>query len=180
MAALKHNAATMADAADWITVEEAASLTKESERTWQRRAQRASETALREGRSPQAKLAGSHGGRGRSAWWVHRSMDRRLTRFPSKESREDRAREALSKRYPQHQIDQAYRRAYWLREWRTLCNSSHGTEREAAERIVAQAKRIEGEGFRVSFRTLQGWQRKYNRVEPDGQIGGVEAPMLLT
>ena len=83
---------------------------------------------------------------------------------------------ALLTQHPQHKVDQAYRKLRWLSEWRKLYDGGRGaTEMELAERIIADAKRVEGDDFPISFRALQLWQRAYNAEGTDGQIRGVEA-----
>jgi len=160
---------------DWITVEEAAASVGESERTWQRRGQwevkqarTASRTALAVRRSPESG--------GKPVWHVHRSIDARLTRFPEHATRDDRQRPALLTKHPENKVQQAYRKLRWLSEWRKLCDGRcDATEVELAERIVADAKRTEGDDFPISVRALQLWRRAYNAKGDDGSIRGVEA-----
>ena len=82
--------------------------------------------------------------------------------------------DALAATYPQHVIDRTLRRAEYLRRWRDACKSGDTTDRAAAERIVAEARRVEVGGFKVGVRSLYGWWRRYNRLGAAGQIVGVE------
>lgn len=52
--------------------------------------------------------------------------------------------------------------------------SSRSECRGLAERIVAEAGRVEGEDFKISARSLTRWWRCYNRLGEDGQIRAVE------
>ena len=76
-------------------------------------------------------------------------------------------------RHPQHLIDKALQRADYLRRWRDACKSGNTTDR-AAERIVAEARRVGAGGLKLGVRSLYGWLRRYNRLGPDGKILGVE------
>jgi transposase InsO family protein len=165
--------ATLTD--DWLTVEEAAALTGETERTWQRRAQWEAKQARIASRPSLAVRRTPESG-GKPVWHVRRSIDARLTRFPEHATRDDRQRPALLTKHPENKVQQAYRKLRWLDEWRKLCEGRGGaTEAELAERIVADAKRAEGDDFPISFRALQLWRRAYNAEGPDGQIRRVEA-----
>ncbi|MGB2985133.1 MAG: DNA-binding domain-containing protein [Phycisphaerae bacterium] len=162
------------DPGDWLPVDEAVWLTGESGRTWRWRAQREAVDAQRRGRRALAMLAGSPNGKGRPTWWVHRSLD---MRFQDRNTREGQARAALIFKYPAHKVELAYRKAHWLSQWRKLCDGRRAarvTEATLTERIVAQARHVEGRGFAISLRALQTWKRSYNALGADGQIQGVE------
>jgi len=158
---------------DWLTVEAAAALTGDSERTWQRNAAWEEKQARAASRASKAVMRPSELG-GKPAWRVHRSIDARLTRFPTHATRDDRQRPALLTNHALHKVEQAYRKLRRLDEWRTLCDVCRdATEVELAGRIVAEAKRAEGNDFPISVRALQLWRRAYDAIDDDGQKRGV-------
>ena len=164
-AALRY--ASLPDTDEWITVDDAAKLTDESVRVWQRRAQREAIDASHKGRRSLAMKVPPAG------WRVHRSLDPRLSRYPSRQARDERVREALIARYPQHLIDRGLRRNHWLQRWRKLCQAGGATDRDLAQRVVAEARAVEPD-FRISVRSLYQWQRRYTRLGEGGQVVGVE------
>ena len=168
--------ANLPDSADWVTVDQAAEFTGEGVRTWRWRAQREAVEARHRGRRSLAVKAAPPSGRGRPMWHIHRSYDARLSRCPTRQTRDERIREALSVKYPAHIVDRALRKNYWLQRWRTTCERDRGgaTDRDLAEKIVAEARQAEGEGFKISVRSLYGWWRRYNRLGADGHILAVE------
>ena len=137
--------ADLPNADEWVSVDRAAELTGESVWTWRRRAK----AQLRHDRPLAIKRAV---GRGRPAWYVHRSMHDALTRFPHQNTREEQAREALQARHASHQVSHAYRKAHWLRKWRTRIEHGRLTERQAAQRIIEEARQVDGETFKISSR----------------------------
>jgi len=156
---------------DWITVDKAAELTGHSVRHWRRLAARAFQRQL-------ACQAPPVGGKGKPVWWLHRSLDSRLTRHPTKAMREDRARLSLIERYPADHVDLAYRKAHWLRQWRMRVERPRPaglTDLQLAGRVVADARRSEPDDFKISVRSLQAWHTAYNALGDDGHIRGVEA-----
>jgi len=87
----------------------------------------------------------------------------------------DRPRPALFTQYPQGKVERAYRKAYWLSQWRAACEAGPGlTEADHAQRIIAAAKRMEAGDFGISLRTLQLWERAYSARGADGRPRGVE------
>jgi len=161
---------------DWLRVDDAAALVSEPERTWRFKA--ASEArAARDGkRSPLAVKRTPESG-GKPVWFVHRSIDPRLTRCPTRDAREEREHVVLIARYPQHKIDGAYRKARWLHRWRAECDNRRDdrmTEAELAERIIVEARQTEGPDFTISFRTLQLWRKAYDAKGDSGTISGAE------
>jgi len=72
--------------------------------------------------------------------------------------------------YANSVADRAHRKGHWLRLWRDRCNSRRPGECESAlaAAVVEEAKRVEGDGFPISVRSLQAWHLDYIR-------GGVEA-----
>lgn len=161
---------------EWVSLEAASRLTGESLRTWQWRAQREAAEAQRRGRQALAVKAAPADGKGKYTWWVRRTFDNRLSRCPDRQSREDRAREALLARHPQHIVDRALKRCHWLQQWRKLCEQGDNgaTDSDLAGRVVAQARAIERPDFRISVRSLYVWSRRYKQIGPDGQVRGVE------
>ncbi len=173
--AARQCAPTLTD--DWITIEEAVRLTGELDRTWQRRAAWEAKQARRASRPSLAVQRAPESG-GKPVWHVRRSIDARLTVCPRADERENRARPALLTKYPQDKVERAYRKAYWLREWRRACEGPQAagrSEEAIAARIVADAKRGEGEDFSVGYRSLQNWRRAYYATGDDGAIRGVAA-----
>ncbi len=101
-----------------------------------------------------------------------------LTRFSDRDRREDRARRSLPARYTQSQVERAYRKSDWVRQWRRRCVGRRDpsvTERQLAHRIVREAKTAQGETFPISRRSLQLWWKAFNQPGPDGEILGVVA-----
>jgi len=173
--ALQQSSAALTD--DWVTVEEAAALTCESIRAWQHKAALEAKSAWQQLRASLAVKRRPDSGDGKAGWCLQRSLDPRLTRTPSRDQREDRQRQALIVKYPQHKVEEAYHKAHWLTQWRRLCETRRGdglTEAELAERIIVEARRTEGDDFPISFRTLQLWRQAYYAKGTDGQIRGVE------
>lgn len=167
-----------AERADFITCEQAAALTGKSARHWRRRAMAEEATARKLGRRSLVRVEGSPSGNGRPPWFLHRSFDARFTRCPDAAQREDRDREALLAQYPPAHVTLAYRRAHWLRAWRSACRYRRGssaTKRDLAAKTVADAKRAEGDDFAISVRTLEAWSKAYDAASPRGAIAGVEA-----
>jgi len=174
---------------EWVSLAEASALTNEPVRTWQFRAAGEARAARKDGRRPLACKRVPESG-GAPIWHVHRQLDARLTRYPASSEREDRQQAVLLTKYAQHKIHAAYRRAHWLREWRKACDTRRGgkpqsggnpqsggavSEAQLAERIIAEAREVEGDALPVSFRTLQVWRKAYYATGADGAIRGVEA-----
>ncbi len=156
------------DPEGFVSVEEAARITGESVRHWRRRAVQEFDRSGGE----LARRAAPESGTGKPVWFVHRSLDGRLSRCPQRSTRDERATQSLAARFPQHLIERGLRRNHWLKRWRKECAT--GTDREAAERIVLEARRVEPD-FRVSVRSLFRWYREYTRLPDDGQIKGLAA-----
>ena len=161
----------ISDQSDWLPVSEAAELTQLGLRQWQRLAQRHAARGL-------GRLGPPPSGRGKSVWWVHRSVDRRLSRHPNHQTRDQRVRSSLLERYSQPHVDRAYRKRYWLDAWRKACTKPRlagWTEKTLAARIVAEARSVESDGFRISVRSLQAWHTAYHALDPEGNLLGLEA-----
>lgn len=154
---------------DWISLEEAARVLGLPERTarW-RAAKQWSATGLAELRKADS---------GKPAWWVHREIDSRLTRFPDGASRDQRVRDDFMSLYPKHDCERAYRKAYWLQEWRRRCDVAARiagqTDADIAAEVVRDAKAEEGDDFRISVRSLQLWRSAYGEIGSDGKIAGL-------
>lgn len=85
--------------------------------------------------------------------------------------------QSIRQRYPQHIVDRALRKNLYLQRWRKACEARRVdgvTDRELAERIVADARRAEGECFKISVRSLFRWWRDYNRLESDSRLRAFE------
>ncbi len=166
---------TVPDPSEWLTVKQAARFTGQSVRTWCWRAKREWADAQAHGRRTLARKAKPPRGRGKAVWYVHRLLDSRLSGHLT---RRLQARPALSARYPQHVVARALRRSHWLQRWRMLCAEQREegeTDRTLAARVVDEARRAEGENFKISARSLQRWRRVTQSVDSDGQVRGVEA-----
>jgi len=159
--------------ADWVTVEQAAELTAEPVRTWRWRARSEAAAAAKAGRRALACKAPATDN-GRLVWYVHRSYAPALSRTPTTDTRDEKARASLLARYPQHQVELVYRKNRWLHAWLKAKRLPGDTDRTVAERIVRQAKETERTAFAISFRTLQAWRTAYYHTGPDRQILGVE------
>ena len=157
------------DAREWIALDAAAPLMGVAVRTlcW-----RAASDWSRHGLAVRRSV-----GRGRPRWFVKRVVDPRLAHSPNKLTRDERARPKLLESHPRDRVERAYRKARWLGEWRSrLAMRPAGlTDRAIAERVVADAKEVEGADFRIAERTLQKWWRDYNTLGDDGQVRGVAA-----
>ncbi|MCH7592849.1 MAG: hypothetical protein IH989_08735, partial [Planctomycetes bacterium] len=164
---------TFPDPGEWLTVQQVARLTGQSVRTWRWRAKRAWSEAQDDGRRPLAQKASPRGGRGKAVWYVHRSLAKRLSPIADQVTKD---REAMIAKYPQHLVDRALRRRVYLDRWRKLCRESSETEIDAAERIVAEAKRAEDASFRISVRSLARWWREFNRAGVEGLVDRYAAP----
>lgn len=160
---------------DFVTVGTASRLTGLSIRAWRSRAVNEVGQAKRDGARPMARKSANPSGIGRSTWWVHRSLHLKLTPFPDRDRRLERTRDPLAIQHPQHVVDKAMRRNHWLKRWRDLCKSNRDpntTERDLADRIVEEARRVET-GFKISLRSLDRWWKEYRRLGDDGQVCGV-------
>ena len=159
---------------DWLSLARAGEASGVPLRTLRGRAEREARDAKRECRPSLARLDAPPSGRGKRVWWVHRNLHPGLQRSSDDN---DSERSSLLTRYPQHQVERAFRKARWLTDWRLLCDArrdSGVTEAELAERVVEQARSIEGDDYAITFRSLQRWYQAYSRVKNDGQIAGVE------
>ena len=135
-------------------------LTRESVWTWRRRARSLA----------RARLAELRAGEGKPIWHVHRSVDARLSRYPTGSVRDERTTRFLVARHPQHLIDRGLKRNHWLQRWRKEC--CEVTESVAAKCVVAEARRLEPD-LKISERSLRRWNRQYNQLGTDGAIVGV-------
>ena len=160
---------------DWLRVEEAARLTSESVRNWRRRAQAEASEATRCGRELLAQFASAPGSKGRPTWWVHRSLHPKLSRCSDRQTRDERVREALLAKHPQHVVTRALRRNHWLQRWRTLCErrTDSATDRQLAGQVVNEARSVEGLNFRISVRSLYQWRHRYTRLDGTGSVRSV-------
>jgi len=154
------------DPADWIGVDEAASLTGVTSRAWQLRCKhKLASTGLAELRTP------PHGGK--PVWYISRAVDARLSRCVDRETRDARDRAALVTRHPEHIVERASRKLYWVRRWRKACLvATRGrTEKQVAADVVVEAKRAEGHDCRISVRSLYAWRSAYDGGDGGGPRG---------
>ena len=165
------------DRTERLTVNQAVKLTGESARTWRWRAQREATEAQRCARRSLARKVAPPDGKGRAIWHVHRSLDGCSSRCPNRQARDNQRSEALIATHPAHIVERGLKRNHWLQRWRKACQTCaerNVTDRRLAERIVAEAGRVEEPGFSISVRSLTRWWRCYNRLGDDGQIRAVE------
>ncbi len=97
-----------------------------------------------------------------------------LGRCPTRQTRDERVRESLLAEHSQQRVDRAYRKAFWVAKWRKACSAPAiptrvfpsrdregadihrtPTQRDHATAIVAEARSIEGDAFKISARSLQ-------------------------
>lgn len=158
---------------DWVTAEQAAELTGLSVRAWQLRAR--SEAAKSRGGRTLAYKAPPVGG-GKSVWFVHRSLDSRLSRCPARKTRDERTVEALSAKFASHAVDKACRKNRWVQRWKELCDGADGrvTEAALAAKVCEEAGQHDPE-LKISVRSLSRWRRNTNAVNAGGSIRSVEA-----
>jgi transposase InsO family protein len=159
--------------ADWLPIDQVVGATGLSARAWR---SRASVLAAR----GQAELRPPPSGKSKPIWWFHRGAHPALAQNPDGDTRADRdARTLTEQGHPEHLIDRALRKRYWLNRWQQGCPISSGgggrmTRRQWADRIVRDAKQAEGPGFKISLRSLQLWHRAYHEPDPTtGQIRGL-------
>lgn len=161
---------------DWIPIQQASELTKRTISTWRWRALREQRDACARGRASLSRLASPVKRRGKPTWWVHRSIDARLTRTVDRGTRDDQDRTVLLERFPAHQVDLAYRKAYWLSQWDRACQrrrSGDVTQKALAEKVIAEARESESADFPISYRALQHWRRAYKKLNAEGRIDGI-------
>jgi len=165
--------------ADWLPIDLVVEQTGDRRRIWQWRAQREHDQARAQGRPPLARKAAPANAKGKPIWWLHRSIDNRLNRFPAIPERNQRGRTSLlAQGYAEPAVQLAHKRADWLRRWEQAMRGGYSPGRTAlacAANIVREAREVEGEDFQISVRTLQRWKRDFYTVGADGQIRGIAA-----
>jgi len=163
------------DPARWVSVAEAARLTGTDPSTWRRKARQEHARATRGNREP--KAIRSRNEAGRLTWYVARDFDG-LRATPEPEPREQRESAQLAATYPKHVRELAYRKVYWLDEWRRRLAQPRKlgeTARTIAEGLAREAAVRERGSMEVSARTLERWKAEYFALGADGRIRGVEA-----
>ncbi len=159
---------------EWVTISEAVRLTGERQGIWCRRANREFSNALDVGRASHAIKAPIGGGSSRIIWWLYRGLDARLALDLDEQIRRDKASVFP---FSKEKQKRAWRRCRWVVEWRRLCNEEPKggrTRRQLAGLVVSAAKLIDGNCFKISIRSLQGWWRRYAAIGRGGGIVGVE------
>jgi len=168
MPALAHLQSSFVES-DWLPLDEAAPLLAEPLRTlrWRCRSSLAKQYL--------ARLASPRDGNGKPTWWLHRSIDPRLCRAPDALTRYDLERPTLLQQYPEHRIQRAYLKAHWVAAWRKTLDGPRGeeTDLDITRAIVSEAKRIHGEDFPISPRSLQIWRSSMLSLGQDGKSLGV-------
>jgi len=155
----------------WVPIDEAASLMGTQVRTLQWRCK---SYLVKQNK---AHKAPPRSGKGKGCWWIHRSIDPKLSTCPSNDNRDARVRESLLASYAQHHVERAYLKAHWMHEWRKRIASNRAAKLaiEIAADVCVDAKRVEEADFLISPRSLQTWWRDYNRMTTTGHIAGVES-----
>lgn len=159
---------------EWVTVRQEAHLTGECVATWYSRARQEASRAIANGRKSKAVKAPQGGTCARLILWLHVSIDPRMRRVLDEQVRLDEARKWDC---PAHVVQRAKRKLRWLIAWRKSCLARRGrrpTASALADRIVRQARKVEGPRFRISTRTLQVWWRRYVSCSPTGGWAGLE------
>jgi len=154
---------------EWVSINDAARLLGMSAR----HVRRLAAASLARGLS---RLAPPADAPGKPVCWLHRSIHARLG-VPAPDTREARARDTLLSRFPRHDVERAYRKTYWMKEWRsrlTVPRLAGRTAARIAAEIVTEAKQHEGADFLISVSSLRVWWSAYNEIDDDGQIRGVE------
>lgn len=153
---------------DWLPISEAARMMGIALRTmrWRCQSEYASKNLAQQRTNPT--------GKSKPTWWVHRSIDDLLSRIPDRTTRDARVRESLLAKFPAAQVERAYKKNHWLQKWRSRCYQPGGlTDRQIAAEIVDDAKRAEGDEFKIAVRSLQVWWNRYLTIASDGHISGV-------
>lgn len=161
--------ATTIAAQDWITVHEAAQMTNQSLRAWQLKAQKLFH-------QNKAMRGAPPGGRGRPCWYVARTADPALSKCPDATTRAERLKTSLLEDHSSTSVDRAYRRFYWVQQWRAECARPRNrgeTERTIAAAVARRAKQVEGDEFKISARSLSMWWSRMREVDKDGKVKGV-------
>ena len=145
-------------AADWLPIPEAARLTGVNARTWQWRCRH--DLAAK----GLARLAPPPDSNGKPIWWIHRSVDRRLTQ--DADHRDLDALAELSSYHEQH-VRIAQRKLHWI----TVLERSRSRYRtlgQAEAAVAAQARQDPVLGGRFSARSLRKARADYYRREGGG------------
>ncbi len=173
--AIRQQVESISDCDQWLPINEAVRITGESLRSWQFRCQAEEAKARRTGRPSLAVKAPTGDGK-RSVWHLSRRFDARLARSIDRNTRDDKDRVSLLERFPKHQVESAYRKAFWLRRWNVACQrrrSSDVTEKTLADQVASEAREADADDFAISHRSLQVWRRAYEARGADGQIRGI-------
>jgi len=176
LAALQAEPISAADRGDWLTCEQAAALTGKSKRFWQARARLEDAEAAKAGRRSLAIKTPS--ANCRPVWQISRKLDERLTACPNAAQRDARGRESLLARYPDDAVEQAFRKAYWLNQYREACRNRRDpsvTKAMVAEHVAGRADKAGDADLVRTWRSLQLWERAYYTPTAEGPIRGVEA-----
>jgi transposase InsO family protein len=172
VAAIANRQSGIDNSEDWLPLDEAAAELAEPLRTLQWRCR----SSL--AKQHQAHLSPPRDGRGKPVWWLHRSIDPRLSRSLDPQTRADQQRPSLLARHAQHHVERAYRKARWVGHWRSMLHDVRPaglTGAAIAARVVAEAKQVEGEDFPISVRSLYLWNASMTARDAEGAIRGVEA-----
>lgn len=155
---------TAASTREWIPIDVAVQRSGLAARTWRDRAVKLASQGL-------AMQAPPSGGVGKPVWWFDPRCDVRLA-AAGEAARARRTTEALSGVYPIHDVRRAERKLHYINTWESACrNAPRGTTREAvAAEIVDDARREEGDTFRISVRSLYAWSRAYKAHGLEGLI----------
>ncbi len=167
--AIVNRQSSIANPQDWLRLDDAAALLGLSPRTLRFR-------AAQWARSGKAQKRESPSGA--PTWYIHSSVDPRLSRCHDARTREERVRDDLLASFPRHHLERAHRKAHWMHQWRkrlTVPRLAGKTDLDVSRDLVADAKHAEDDGFKISVRSLQIWWNAYNEIGDDGQVRGLHA-----
>lgn len=162
-------------AANWLTLQQAVHLTGKARATVYGWVRREAEQDGILGRESRVIFAPQGGGTVRSVLWVHRSIDARFSLAVALDQQKKFDRQKYAGR-SDAAIQRARKMAKWTVAWRWLCDARKGhspTTRRLARDIVAEARRVEGEGFRISSRSLDTWWQRYSMPAENGLMAGL-------
>jgi len=133
---------------DFVPVAEASRLTGMSVSRWQKVAAANADKGL---------AFFQQIGKSKPTWHVSLTLHHLLT--PS--SLRGSVASSLRDRYPEHLIDRALLKKKWLDKWADGCETPRVagvTDVVIADRVATEARQVEGQGFRISARSLQLWK----------------------
>jgi len=163
------------DPARWVSVAEAARLTRTDASTWRRKARKEYKLAIRAGRESRTRLG--HNADGKRTWFVRVDLHLSLEGRPDPEPREQLESDRLRLRHPSHKVDQACLKRHYVNEWikrKHAWRTRGQTDLSLAQDVVREA-RAEHRGFHISAASLKRWEWAYKAEGLPGLIDGRSA-----